>query len=171
MRRVLLVVGLVILAAGIQPISAIYVPQSRREFMNAVAAGGRGTKMEKITVDRNLAEIYSVLKKRSSPCLDVEVRRTGYVGYTERSLSDYNPTLKMVGKNKVEFALQVVHRPRAVGEVTAPGGLYIMAADLKWLGKNRTEVTLYRSSIGFKQITNSVRQWASGEDADCPKMK
>ncbi|PYT35267.1 MAG: hypothetical protein DMF52_10800, partial [Acidobacteria bacterium] len=79
--------------------------------------------------------------------------------------------LKRVGGNKAEFALQVVHRPRGIGPKIAAGGLYIMAADIRSLGKSRTEVVLYRSAIGFKKIAAGVRQWAAGENSDCPKMK
>jgi len=46
-----------------------------------------------------------------------------------------------------------------------------MAADIRSLGKSRTEVVLYRSAIGFKKIAAGVRQWVSGENADCPKMR
>ena len=111
------------------------------------------------------------LSKKASACLDVEVRRSGWVGdHTERSSSDYNPTVRRAG-GRVEFALQVIHRPRAIGENAPPGGLYIMAADIKSLGGGRSEVVLYRPTIGFKTIVASVKEWIGGEDTDCPKMK
>jgi hypothetical protein len=46
-----------------------------------------------------------------------------------------------------------------------------MAADIRSLGKGRSEVVLYRPTIGYKDITRSLRQWAAGEDVDCPKLK
>jgi len=49
--------------------------------------------------------------------------------------------------------------------------LYIMAADLRALGKGRTEVALYRPTMGFKNITKSLKLWVEGEDADCPKLR
>jgi len=55
--------------------------------------------------------------------------------------------------------------------VPVPGGLYVMAADVRSLGKGRTEVVLYRPTMGYKPITRSVRQWTPGEDADCPKLR
>jgi len=79
--------------------------------------------------------------------------------------------LARVGRNGAEFALQVVHRPRGVGPSIPPGGLYVMAADLRSLSKGRTEVVLYRSTIGFKKIVGSLKQWTAGEDADCPKIR
>jgi len=39
------------------------------------------------------------------------------------------------------------------------------------VSKSRTEVVLYRPTIGFKDITRTLKLWASGEDADCPKLK
>jgi hypothetical protein len=151
---------------------AIQVPQSRAEFVRAVAAGGRGAKSERLTIDRPFDDVYRTLEARCAPCLDVEVRRSGFVGgQMEVSSSDYNPTLKRVGPDKAEFSLQVVHRPRAIGEVTGPGGLYIMAADLTRAGAARTDVVLYRPTIGFKDITRTFTEWVDGRSNDCPKMK
>lgn len=169
MKTTAVVIALCMMAL---PVAAIQVPQTRREFVNAVAAGARGTKMETFTVMRSFEEIFRLIEKKSSACLDVEVRRSGFVGnQMEVSSSDYNPTLKRVGGNRAEFALQVVHRPRGVGHTPPPEGLYIMAADFKQLGRGRAEVVLYQPTIGFKNITKSIKLWVSGEDADCPKLK
>ncbi len=153
------------------PVAAIWVPQTRQEFVKAVAEGARATKMETITVTRSFEEVSRLLQKKTAACLDVEVRRSAYVGYMEVSSSDYNPTFTRVGKIKAEFTLQVVHRPRGIGHTPPPGGLYVMAADLRPLPGNRTEIVLYHPTIGFKNITKSMKAWISGEDAACPKMK
>ena len=172
MKRASLVSGLVLLLAAQGPLPAIEVPQTRQEFVSAVTAGRGATIRETFVIERDIDEVYKTIERRSSPCLDVEVRRSGFVGgQMEVSSSDYNPTLRRVGRNSAEFALQVVHRPRGVGASPPPGGLYVMAADLRSLGKGRTEVVLYRSKIGFKKIYSSFTQWASGEDESCPKMR
>jgi hypothetical protein len=158
-----------ILASGGIEIAAIDVPQNRREFV-AAATSGKGATVEKVVADKGFEKIYSLLREKISGCLDVTVNRRANVGYVEVSSSDYNPTLRRVGGNRAEFALQVVHRPRGVGHTPPPGGLYIMAADLRSLGANRAEVTVYRPNIGFKKIARALMQWAAGEDADCPKM-
>ena len=138
----------------------------------AVPAGARGPKMESFSVERPFDEVVRLLEKKSSTCLDVQVKRSGFVGnQMEASSSDYNPTLKRVGPGKAEFALQVIHRPRGLGHSPPPGGLYIMAADLKSVSKGRTGVVLYRPTIGFKEITRTLKLWVSGEDADCPRLK
>ena len=169
MKTTVVVMALSMIAS---PAAAIQVPQTRQEFVNAVAAGARATKMETFTVMRSLDEVFRLLGKKTSACLDVEVRRSGFVGnQMEVSSSDYNPTLKRVGGNRAEFALQVVHRPRGVGHTPPPGGLYIMAADLRPLPGNRTEIVLYQPTMGFKNITRSIKLWVSGEDTGCPKMK
>jgi len=152
------------------PARAIYVPQTREEFVKAVADGTRGAKMETVTVERSFDEVYRSLEDRMTPCLDIKVERTAYVGYTEHSSSDYNPTLKKVGRDRAEFALQVVHFPRGIGEKTGPGGLYIMAADLKRAGSG-TEIVLYRPTMVYKNIAKSLIDWAEGNAADCPKLK
>jgi hypothetical protein len=164
-------IGLAALLLTAAPAGAIDVPQTREDFVRAVAAGARGVKMETFVVERGLDEVYRTLEARVSPCLDVEVRRTANVGYWEHSSSDYNPSLRRVGAGRAEFTLQVVHRPRGVGATPPPGGLYVMAADLKSAGSSRTEVVLYRPSMGFKDITKSFLRWAQGTATDCPKLK
>jgi hypothetical protein len=66
--------------------------------------------------------------------------------------------------------LQVIHRPRGIGHTPPPGGLYVMAADLRSLGQGKTEIVLYRPTIGFKKITKSFIQWSSDEIDECPKL-
>ncbi|HET6374090.1 MAG TPA: hypothetical protein VFG76_12345 [Candidatus Polarisedimenticolia bacterium] len=164
-------IGLATLLLTAAPAGAIDVPQTREEFVRVVAEGARGVKMETLVVERSFDEVYKTLESRTSPCLDIEVQRTAYVGYVERSSSDYNPALKRLGADRAEFTLQVVNRPRGVGHTPPPGGLYILAADFKRAGPSRTEVVLYRPTIGFKDITKSLMQWAEGSDTDCPKLK
>ncbi len=172
MKTVIRLCILVALIALAVPVPAIQVPQTRREFVDAVAAGARSVKMETFVVERGFDEVYANLQKKSSKCLNVQVKRSGFVGnQMEVSSSDYNPTLRKVGGNKAEFALQVVHRPSGIGPTIPAGGLYVMAADIRSLGKGRSEVVLYRPTIGYKDITRSLRQWAAGEDVDCPKLK
>jgi hypothetical protein len=153
------------------PAAAIDVPQSRQEFVKAVTKGARGASMETFTAGRDFETIYRLVEKKAAACLDVEVKRSANVGYWERSSSDYNPTVRRAGNGKGEFALQVIHRPRAIGEKTSAGGLYIMAADMQSLGGGRTKIVFYQPTIGHKKITKSVKSWLSGEDAPCPKMK
>jgi hypothetical protein len=153
------------------PAAAIWVPQTRAEFTKAVSEGAKGAKMETFVVERGFDEVYRTLESRCTPCLDKLVERVANVGYVERSSSDYNPDLKRFGKDRAEFTLQVVNRPRGVGAVPPPGGLYVMAVDLKRAGANRTEVVLYRPVMGFKNISKSLMEWAEGTSTDCPKLK
>jgi hypothetical protein len=169
-------IGLVLIAgsliAGSLSIAKPFnCPQSRPEFVKAVNAGEGASIAETFVVDQDFESLYALVAKKSEACLDVTIERTAYVGYVEHSSSDYNPTLKRIGKDRAEFSLQVVHRPRAVGENAPPGGLYVMAADFRSIGKGRTEMVLYRSKIGFKKIVGGLKQWAEGVPADCPKMK
>jgi hypothetical protein len=153
------------------PAGAIDVPQTRQEFVRAVTEGARGAKKETLVVERDFDEVYKTLASLTTPCLDKEVKRSAYVGYWENSSSDYNPTLEKLGPDRAELTLQVVHRPRGVGHTPPPGGLYIMAADLVRAGPSRTEVVLYRPTIGFKDIAKTFVAWTEGDDTDCPKLK
>ena len=154
-----------------QPAGAIWVPQTKEEFVDAVAKGTKGAKMETVTVERSFDEVYRTLEARTAPCLDHKVERTAYVGYVEHSSSDYNPSLRRVGRDQAEFTLQVVHNPRGVGHTPPAGGLYVMALDVKRAGASRTEVVLYRPVMGFKNISKSLIEWAEGSSTDCPKLK
>lgn len=169
MRKVLLVLALVLLVPSFA--IAIWVPQTHQEFVKAVGDGARMMRAETLEVDADLEAIHALLARKAPECLDVKVERSAYVGYWERSSSDYNPTLRRAGKGKVELSIQVVHRPRGVGAKPPPGGLYVMAADLRSLGKNRTQVALYYPSMGYKPVVKALKQWVSGEDAACPKFK
>jgi len=163
--------GLMMLLLSAQPAGAIWVPQTREEFVDAVSKGTRGAKMETFTVERSFDEVYRTLEARTAPCLDQKVERTAYVGYVEHSSSDYNPGIRRVGRDQAEFTLQVVHNPRGVGHTPPPGGLYVMAVDVKRAGASRTEVVLYRPVMGFKNIAKSLIEWAEGSSTDCPKLK
>jgi hypothetical protein len=151
------------------PSLAIDVPQTREEFVQAIA-GGRGAGPETIRVQQPLDKVYAVLEERLTACLDKKVERTAYVGYVERSSTDYNPTLRHVGADGAEFTLQVEHHPRGVGHTPPPGGLFMMAADLR-SSEGGTEIVLYRPKIGPGKITASLKQWLAGEPAPCPKLR
>jgi hypothetical protein len=157
--------------AGALPLFAIWVPQTREEFVQAVERGEGATKKESFVVGRSLDAVYQDFERNTPSCLDKEVRRTANVGYVEVSSTDYNPSLKRANRGAAAFTLQVVHRPRGVGATPPPGGLYVYAVDLRALDAGRTEVVLYRPTIGYKKITQSLTDWASGENDECPKLR
>ena len=164
-------IALVTVLASIAPVAAIDVPQTRQEFVQAVADGRGATTVETLVVDQPLDRVYAVLEERAGACLDVEVRRTAHVGYVERSSSDYNPTVRLAGKGRAEFTLQVAHNPRGVGHTPPPGGLFMMAADLRSIDGHRTEVVFYRSTMGVKKLVASLKQWFAADPAPCPKLR
>lgn len=151
---------------------AIWVPQNRTEFIEAVAAGKGATAMQTVTVDRSFEQVYTTLEALSAECLDVVVERSGYVGtHVEVSSSDYNPKLERVDKGTAAFSLQVQHRPRGVGHTPPPDGLYLMAADIKAVDEQHTQVVLYHPTMGFKKVVTSFKGWLDGSETDCPKMR
>jgi hypothetical protein len=165
-----LAIPLVLTLVAVAPAAAIWVPQTRPEFVKAVTDGKGATAMETIHSDQPLRRVYELLQEKVNTCLDKKVQRTAYVGYVERSSTDYNPTLRLVGKDRVEFTLQVEHNPRGVGAKPPAGGLYYMAADLRSVGGG-TEIVLYRPTMGEKKIVASLKEWFAGDPAPCPKLK
>src|SRR5262245_18361356 len=142
MSKKLPALAFLVVLASAAPCLAIDVPRSRDEFVKAVE-DGRGAAVETMTIDRPLDAVYPVLEERAKTCLDVQINRTAYVGYVERSSSDCNTTVRRVATDKAEFTLQVAHNPRGVGHTPPPGGLFMMAADLRSIDANHTEVVLY----------------------------
>jgi len=69
------ILRLAVIAAAVWPLAAMEVPQTRQEFVEAVAAGKGATRMEKLVVERDFDEIYRLLAMKSATCLDVQVRR------------------------------------------------------------------------------------------------
>jgi len=169
--RKLPAIALLIALGLCAPAAAIDVPQTRQEFVQAVAAGRGASTVEHLTTNQPLDKVYPLLQERAGACLDVTVKRTAYVGYVERSSSDYTPSLRRVGKDRAEFTLQVAHNPRGVGHEPPPGGLFIMAADLRSIDGRRTEIVLYRSTMGVKKIVASLKEWFAAESTPCPKLK
>jgi hypothetical protein len=169
MKRPTLALIATILAA--LPAAAIWVPQTRQEFVQAVSDGKGATAVDKLVVDQPLDKVYPILEERTRTCLDVKVERTANVGYVEHSSTDYNPTLRRIEQSLAEFTLQVVHNPRGVGATPPANGLYIMAADLRSTDDHHTEIVLYRPTMGTKKIIESLKQWFSAEAAPCPKLR
>jgi len=164
-------IALITALASFADVAAFEVPQTRQEFVAAVTAGKGATAVDKLTTDQPLDKVYALLEEKVGPCLDIKVQRTANVGYVERSSSDYNPALRAVGKDRAEFTLQVENNPRGVGHTPPPGGIFIMAADLQSVDDHRTEIVLYRPTIGFKKIVESLKQWFAGDPAACPKLR
>lgn len=171
MNRKLSPIAVVLALAPFAPVAAIDVPQTRREFVEAVAAGKGPTTVETLDIDQPFHKVYDLLQERANTCLDVVVHRTAQVGYVERSSSDYNPTVRLVGTDRAEFTLQVTHTPRGAGHTPPPGGLFMMAADLRSIDGDRTEVVLYRPTIGVGKIVASLKKWFAGDTAPCPKLR
>lgn len=171
MNPKLAAIALVLTLAPVVPAAMIDVPQTRQEFVKAVTDGRGATTVERFTTGQPLDKVVAVLQERAGVCLDVEVQRTAYVGYVERSSSDYNPTVRRAGKDRAEFTLQVAHRPRGVGHTPPPGGLFIMAADLRSIDGHRTEVVFYRSTMGVRKIVASLKEWFAANPAPCPRLR
>jgi len=148
---------------------AIDVPQTRQEFVEAVVA--KKAVVETLRAGQPLDKVISVLEERAGACLDVKVERTANVGYVEHSSSTYHPTVRRIDDGRAEFTLQVEHFPRGVGHTPPPGGLFMLAADLKSVDDGHTEVVLYRPKIGGGKIAESLKQWLSGDPAPCPKLR
>jgi hypothetical protein len=62
-----LIPGMLVLTAAITPLSAMKVPHSRQEFVEAVVAGVGASKMEKLVVERTSTRITPCSKENPPP--------------------------------------------------------------------------------------------------------
>ena len=102
MQRALLLAALLFLAAS-NVVHAIEVPQSRTEFIDAVAAGARFTRVETIIVEQNFTQVYALLEAKSSICLDVLIHqptKTDYEGLLARLIALARKRLLVSGYNQ-----------------------------------------------------------------------
>ena len=85
-------------------------------------------------------------------------------------MTKYNPTV-IVSKNRAELHLQQLHEQGVLNVYEVPeGGYYMMVVDAIPLGKNKSEVVMYRSSVGNKALIKAIKGWAAGEKIGCPDL-
>jgi hypothetical protein len=46
----------------------------------------------------------------------------------------------------------------------------MMVVDAVPLGKNSSEIIMYRSSVGNKALIKAIKGWAAGEKTGCPDL-
>ena len=46
-----------------------------------------------------------------------------------------------------------------------------MAADLRSVDGDSTEIVFYRSTMGVKKLVASLKEWFAADPAPCPKLR
>ena len=147
---------------------SIRPPQSRLEFTTAVAKGTRFTKVHNFEVSKSFKYVVNNLNSKSKKCLSKTIQHSGY-GISPSSIT-YNPTIRVTGKGKAEFTMQVIHSPRGTA-IVPPGGIYSIAVDIAKISKYKTKILIYAPSFGFDNIVSSIKSWSKGITVECPDLK
>lgn len=142
-------------AIGVLLLTGCTAPKTPEAYREAIRSYPVGTTVETLNVDRSLSEVAKDFRERAPKCLNVDVTSTFWNGSMyQTDLAKYHAT--------------VVENPKKTELYVQDKQNYIMVIDAAAVAKDKTEVTLYRSSFGYDLIASAVRGWATGENLGCP---
>ena len=149
---------------------AINHPQTAAEFRAAAPGATFGTK-ESFIVERPFDDVARTFEEQAPKCLDTRIKMTesGHM-YHHVVVTKYTPTV-LVSDNSAELHLQFVHEQGVMAVSEMPEkGYYLMVADASRLTDNKTQIDMYRPSIGHDTIVRAVKGWAEGDNVGCPDL-
>lgn len=161
----------IILAAAISGCGTM--PRNADEFRH-MAQGSSMIKVEHFEVDRPFRQVARTFRQRADQCLRVRVTTNSSGGYGSHPTTfkeDYLPTTRIT-RNRAELHVQNhIEGTNLIKVHKEPeGGYYLLVADATPVGRNRTRIDLYRPTIGHGVLTQSVRNWATGDNLGCPDL-
>lgn len=161
----------IILAAAISGCGTM--PKNADEFRR-MAPRSSMIKLEQFEVNRPFRQVARTFRQRADTCLRIRVTTNTSGGYRSHAMTfkeEYLPTTR-VTKRRAELHIQNhIEGTNLVKVHKEPeGGYYLLVADAFPIGRNRTRIDLYRPTIGHKVLTQSVRNWATGENFGCPDL-
>jgi hypothetical protein len=145
-------------------------PQTAEEFRRAVP-GAFMAKVESFEVNRSFDEVAKTFQQKAPECLNVRVRTTSQTNMSYQVIvTRFKPTV-VVSDKKVELHLQQHHEAGVMNVTKEPdGGYYLLVADAYPLGNGRTQIEMFRPSMGHGVLIQAVKGWATGENVGCPDM-
>ena len=148
---------------------SLHHPQSAEEFRKLLPGSTFG-EVEKFVVNQPLHKIGKAFKQKAPECLNVSIRTVSQTNMSYQVYTTtYKPTVKVTPK-KVELYLQQ-HMDNVLKVSKEPeGGYYMMVVDVEPVNKKKSQVTIYRSSIGNELIIKSIKRWANGKTRGCPDL-
>jgi len=147
-----------------------HMPQSADEFREGLPGAFLG-KVEKFQVNRSYSDVGKSFQKMAPQCLDVRIKSTSQSSTSYQVIvTKWNPTVKINGQ-KAELHIQQLHEQGVLNVYEVPDkGYYMMVVDAIPLGNNRSEIVMYRSSVGNKALIKAIKGWAAGEKVGCPDL-
>jgi hypothetical protein len=159
-----------VLATSLFAGCAVRHPQTAAEF-RAAAPGATFGKKESFVVDRRFDEVAATFQEQAPKCLDTRIKmvESGHM-YHHVVVTKYTPTI-LVSDDSAELHLQFIHEQGVMKVSEMPAkGYYLMVADASAMAGNRTQIDLYRPSIGYDTIVRAVKGWATGDQIGCPDL-
>ena len=144
-------------------------PQNAQEFREAVP-GAFLAEVETFEVKRPLGKVAKTFQKKAPQCLQVAVQttETGYMHHMSYTTT-YTPTVVING-DRAELHLQQ-HVDNTVKVTEEPeDGYYLLVADATPVNESTPRIDIYRPSVGYDVLFESIRGWASGNNLGGPDM-
>lgn len=147
-----------------------HMPQTAEEFRKELPGAFLG-EVEKIEVNRSFTDIGKTFQKMAPKCLDVRIKTTSQTNTSYQVIvTKWNPTVKVTGQ-KAELHIQQLHEQGVMNVYEVPPkGYYMMVVDATPLASNKSQLTMYRSSIGNEALVKAIKGWAAGENMGCPDL-
>jgi hypothetical protein len=146
------------------------MPQTADEFRQEVPGAFMGM-VEKFEVDRSYTEVGKSFQKMAPQCLDVRIKTTSQTNMSYQVIvTKWNPTVKITDQ-RAELHIQQLHEKGVLNVYEVPDkGYYTMVIDAIPVGKNSSQIVMYRSSVGNKALVKAIKGWATGKNIGCPDL-
>ncbi len=147
-----------------------HMPQSADEFRKELPGAFLG-EVEKFEVNRSFTDIGKTFQKMAPKCLDVRVTSTSQTSTSYQVIvTKWNPTVKITDK-RTELHIQQLHEQGVMNVYEVPpNGYYMMVVDAVPVSKDKSQVIMYRSSVGNDTLIKAIKGWAAGENIGCPDL-
>jgi len=147
-----------------------HMPQTADEFRQEVPGAFMGM-VEKFEVDRPYTEVGKSFQKMAPQCLDVRIETTSQTNMSYQVIvTKWNPTVKITDQ-RAEMYIQQLHEKGVLNVHEVPDkGYYMMVIDAIPVGKNSSQIVMYRASVGNKALVKAIKGWAAGKNIGCPDL-
>lgn len=143
------------------------LPQTRDAFVRMYKDGGLFRNAEHHAINRSKTAVVSDLNQFVNKCLHVKVTSTLRQGYSvDRSTTTYHPKMTETKSGATSLSVQETYRDKPE-KGHPPGGMYTLVAEMRAQG-GKTKLDIYHA--GRTPIANSIKDWANGDKASCPKF-
>ena len=146
------------------------MPQTAEEFRKALPGSFMG-KVETFEANRPFETVAKTFQTMAPQCLNVRIKTTSRTNTSYQVVvAKYTPTV-IVKKKKAELHVQEKHESGVATVYEEPAkGHYLMVVDATPLDKKRTQITMYRPSMGQDTMAEAIKGWATGENVGCPDL-